>query len=178
MALKKMMIITLTCLMLAAALTGCGCQAKKAEPTETAAETKMAVEETEQNRETETGPAETSEAAVTTEPTETVKPAETVKPTQATEPGGTTEPTEDNSWIEEVPKDTRPPIEITLPDETQPYTSYEQYMDMSGEEQEAFFDSFENEKDFFDWFNAAKAEYEKAHPPVIIDGSTNIEIKP
>lgn len=166
MALKKITMITLTCLMLAAALTGCGCQAKQAEPSEAepVMATEPAAEETEQNTEAASEPVEVTEAVPTTEPTETTQPA--------------TKPTEDDSWLEEVPEDTRPPIDVTIPDETQPYTDYEQYMNMSGEEQEEFFNSFENEKDFFDWFNAAKAEYEKAHPPVIIDGSTNIEIKP
>ena len=172
MKLKKIITAATACLMLAAALTGCGCQAEKTEPTETEAVTETKVEETAEHTEAASEPVETAEAAETTGEAA----AEATKPT--TKPTAEPETTEDDFWLEETPVDTRPPIEVTLPDETQPYTDYEQYMDMTGEEQEAFFDSFENEEAFFDWFNAAKAEYEKAHPPVIIDGSTNIEIKP
>lgn len=38
--------------------------------------------------------------------------------------------------------------------------TYEEYIAMSGKEQEQYFFQFEDVSDFFDWFNSAKAEYE------------------
>jgi len=42
--------------------------------------------------------------------------------------------------------------------------SYEEYWAMSGTEQQAYFESFPNVEDFFNWYNEAKAAYEASHP--------------
>ena len=55
-------------------------------------------------------------------------------------------------------------------------TEYEQYMDMTGAEQQKIFESFENPRDFFEWYNNAKAEYDSKNESIIIDGgSINLE---
>ena len=50
--------------------------------------------------------------------------------------------------------------------------TYEDFINMSGAEQEALHDSFGSAKDFFDWRNALKKEYdeEQAKDQIIIDG--------
>ncbi len=45
-------------------------------------------------------------------------------------------------------------------------TGYEQYIAMSGEEQEAFYNTFDSTAAFFQWLNAAQAEYEALHPSI------------
>lgn len=66
--------------------------------------------------------------------------------------------------------------EATIPGATEeteatavPLTDYEWYHSLSGEEQEAYMDSFESVAAFFDWYNAAKAEYDALHPEIEID---------
>ena len=54
--------------------------------------------------------------------------------------------------------------------------TYEQYEAMSGEEQEAFFNTFSNPADFFAWYAQAKAEYEAQNPSIEIGGNGNIDI--
>ena len=168
MAFRKVMTTIFACVLLTGSLAGCGCQAKP-QPTagsEPVPETEISLQET-------TSPAETAAPEETAAST-----SAPVVPTEAAPEAATEASDEDDFWLGEAPEDTRPPIEVTVPDGTQPYTDYEQYMDMSEEEQMKFYDSFESDQAFFDWLNQAKAEYEKAHPPVIIDGSTNIELKP
>ena len=46
---------------------------------------------------------------------------------------------------------------------------YQAYKEMSGEAQRIFYESFASPADYFAWFNSAKAAYEEAHPPIIID---------
>lgn len=54
-------------------------------------------------------------------------------------------------------------------------TEYERYYNMSGDEQKAFIESFGSIEAFFEWHNAAKAEYEKLHPDIEIeDGSVDL----
>lgn len=46
--------------------------------------------------------------------------------------------------------------------------TYEEYMAMSGKDQEAYMKSFESIAAFFDWFNAVKDKYEKENPSIEI----------
>jgi hypothetical protein len=39
--------------------------------------------------------------------------------------------------------------------------TFEEYNNLSAEEQEEYFNSFENVEDFFAWYNKAKQEYEE-----------------
>ena len=54
--------------------------------------------------------------------------------------------------------------------------TYEKYINMSGAEQQAFYASFADPMDFFDWHAAAKEEYEKNKGDIIIDGDTEIDL--
>ena len=42
--------------------------------------------------------------------------------------------------------------------------SYEEYMAMSGTEQQAYYEQFPDVETFFEWYHEAKAEYDAAHP--------------
>lgn len=86
---------------------------------------------------------------------------DTTPTSEATEPKEETEPT-----VGEEEKPTEAPVV--------PTTEYEKYNAMSGEEQEAFIDSFESIQAFMDWYNAAKAEYDALHPGIDI-GDGNID---
>lgn len=116
------------------------------------------------------------------EPTDGTESTEApVDPTEATEPE--TEPTEETAPSEEV---TEPTEETTPSEETVPptegdnqgnatTTSYEAYLNMSGDQQLAFMQSFDSMEAFFAWLNAAKAEYEAQNPGVDV-GDGNIDL--
>ncbi len=54
-------------------------------------------------------------------------------------------------------------------------TEYEKYLAMSGEEQQAFFESFGDPAAFFKWLNAARDEYNALYPAVEIgNGEINL----
>ena len=93
----------------------------------------------------------------TTEPTEATDPTESTETPESTEPSESTTPAEgDNQGGSTV-------------------TAYENYMNMSGEEQLAFMQSFESMEAFFAWLNAAKAEYEAQNPGIDV-GDGNIDL--
>lgn len=54
--------------------------------------------------------------------------------------------------------------------------TYEEYLAMSPEEQESYYDSFPSYVEFFAWLNAAKEEYEQANknPTLGEDGSLDV----
>jgi len=54
--------------------------------------------------------------------------------------------------------------------------SYQDYLDMSAAEQQAFIMTFSDPADFFAWLNEGKAAYEAANPSIEIDGSGSIDI--
>lgn len=119
--------------------------------TEAQAETKAEEEddettEPEETESDETEPEETNPSE--TEPVET-KPEETTAP--VTEPETEPQPT------------------------AKPMTDYERYLNMSGDEQTAFIESFDSVEAFFAWLNNAKAEHEAANPDIPIgDGSIDL----
>lgn len=96
------------------------------------------------------------------DPTEELNPTESVKPTESTEP--------------EVPSQ---PTDITTP--TLPNgldirdITYEMYMNMSGEEQQAVIAQFGSIEDFMVWFNAVKAIYEAKHPNIEVGGNSTVD---
>lgn len=51
-------------------------------------------------------------------------------------------------------------------------TEYEKYMEMSGEEQQKIFESYENPQDFFDWYNSVKAEYDEKNQAIVVEGGS------
>lgn len=140
----------------------------------------------------------TEEAAEPSEPTEqTTQAAQETQGTQETievVPGAalndfeeadfeektpeTTEETKESTTQPTTQNDSTEPSETTVPttgkdseDESKPATDstdYETYNAMSGEQQKAFMETFESVEAFFDWYNAAKEEYDAQHPDVEI----------
>ena len=67
-------------------------------------------------------------------------------------------------------------VPSTTPDDSDEKTEYEKYIELSGEEQQKIFESYENPQDFFEWYNKAKAEYDEKNQAIIVDGgSINLE---
>ena len=54
--------------------------------------------------------------------------------------------------------------------------TFEQFQAMTGAEQRAYQESFENLEDFFVWLNAAKEAYEKENPSIEIGGSGEVDM--
>lgn len=116
-------------------------------------------------------------------PTEATNP-KTEDPKDVTTPSEeATEPTEETLPSEEV---TEPTEETTPSEETVPpteggnqgsagKTAYEDYINMTGEQQLAFMQSFDSMEAFFAWLNAAKAEYEAQNPGTDV-GDGNIDL--
>ena len=52
--------------------------------------------------------------------------------------------------------------------------TYEEYINMTADEQEAFIYSFEDMADFFLWHTAAKAKYDEEHKVPEIDGDIDL----
>lgn len=79
--------------------------------------------------------------------------------------------TENENKTEETPEVSETP---SVSDKEK--TEYEKYMEMSGEEQQKIFESYKKPEDFFAWYNAAKAEYDKQNQAVVVEGgSINLE---
>lgn len=157
-------------LLIAMLLSLCACKNKQVEA-DSATE---AVESTE---------AATVEATVATEPTETLADIDRDDVVRETEPevNKATIITEEDESTEETTEEEDPSeTEETAPLETVPVedigtvveekTEYEKLMEMSGEEQQAFMESFESLDAFFAWLEAAKAEYEAKNPGIEIGG--------
>ena len=145
---KKNLMIRLLTAMLAAAFvfTGCGGKTPATEPTAT---------------------------TETTGVTESVSVHETTEPTSETvilgmdEEAAATEETLDYENMPTVPAPEEPAV--------QGVTEYERYTAMNGEEQQAFVESFGSMEDFFEWYNAAKKEYEASKKDVEISGNEIID---
>ena len=54
--------------------------------------------------------------------------------------------------------------------------TYSEYLEMTKEEQDAFYASFEDPKEFFQWFDAVKAIYDEERKENDFDGSGVIDI--
>lgn len=54
--------------------------------------------------------------------------------------------------------------------------TYEEFMDLTAEEQQAYFETFVSIEDYFAWYNAAKQEYEENKDKVDIGGDGNVDI--
>ena len=117
----------------------------------------------------------TSTGAATGPQTSTQQPQpgqETAGPTEGTKP--TQKPTEP------VTPTTPSAPDPSVPETTEPAPTpggrltYEEYMALSAAEQTAYRESFESTKAFFDWYNAARAEYDAKDPPIDVDGSIDM----
>ena len=81
----------------------------------------------------------------------------------------------------EAESDSQPPAPVNRP-ESKPTvttgaepTEYEKFQSMSADEQLAYMNSFETIEKYFDWYNAAKAEYE-AQIPIIDVGDGPVDM--
>ncbi len=73
----------------------------------------------------------------------------------------------------QVEKEEMEPI-TEVPDDFKKCT-YEEYQAMTAETQKTFFEKFENVEAFFDWYNDAKAKYEKENAAIEIgNGEINL----
>ena len=105
------------------------------------------------------GETTSTEGSSTTAKDEPIKDCET---TSATAEETTSKPEE----MTTTPETTAPDDEVL---------TYEEYLGFTAEEQMAYFESFENPQDFFDWFNKAKSEYDAAHKGEDMgDGNINL----
>lgn len=73
------------------------------------------------------------------------------------------------------------PAKPTEPDATAPsgelvYVSYEEYNNMSPEEQMAYFNQFPSMEAFVQWHNEAKEEYDKEHGAIEIGGDGSVDL--
>lgn len=91
------------------------------------------------------------------DPTETTVAEESTATTEA----GTTEGKTDETTDATTPGTTAPE-ELT----------YEEFEALSPAEKRKYQESFGDIEAFFNWYDAAKAAYEKEHPPIIIGGGT------
>lgn len=88
--------------------------------------------------------------------------------TAASEETAATEaPAETKENEEDSPDDVQVPTKPTEPaGSDSKVTEYEWFNALPGEEQEAYMQSFESIAAFFEWYNAAKAEYDELHPSI------------
>jgi hypothetical protein len=124
----------------------------------------------------------------TDKPVDTEEGFETEPPVDPEEPKDTEKPSDtdcplDTEEIEGViPEETEP--EDTEPEDTEPEYSfdpskpltYEEYLALSAQAQEAYGRSFSNPLDFFTWLEQAKAEYDAKNPSIEVGGDGNIDI--
>lgn len=101
--------------------------------------------------------------------TEPVKPSEPVPPPETTVPPETTTPPETSLPTE--------PDQPSEPPERDPsdYT-YEEYNAMSAQERQAFTRRFESIAAFWDWYDAAKAQYDSTRETIEIGGGDGIDL--
>jgi type IV secretory pathway VirB10-like protein len=79
--------------------------------------------------------------------------------------------TQDSDEIEseEQGEDTLPETDSELSTVAPQHLLYEEYMELTAEEQILYFNSFSSVEDFFAWFNAAKEDYAIRNPGIDID---------
>ena len=90
-----------------------------------------------------------------------------------------TEKPDDKDDKDDKPKATPTVVPSPTPSatpEAEEKTEYEKYIELSGAEQQKIVESYTNPQDFFDWYNAAKKEYDDKNQAIIVDGgSINLE---
>lgn len=181
---KKIIVLIVLSLLLAAGIifivlnpAGDTTPTEHTAPTEEIVETAVPTE-TEAASETQPTDAPVTEAATQPEEMEPAatqapetKPSETepeeVKPTEPTEPKPTGPDDYDNTGSN-IGASTEP---VLTGD-----TEYEKYMNMSAEDQEAYFNSFSSPAEFFDWYNKAKQEYEDSRDVIEVGPDATIDL--
>ena len=125
-------------------------------------------DESEPAEEATPAPEATEAEAEVPEETKTAEEDKNTEETKATEETKIPEETED------ITSETQEPTENPA-DTVVNMTQYEWYHSLSGEQQMAYMETFDNMQAFFDWYNAAKEEHEKEKPGIDI-GSGNIDM--
>lgn len=132
------------------------------DPTDPIEETTEPIEETTEPTEEPTDPEEDPDEDPLEDPTDPDE--DPVEPTE--------EPTD--------PEDDDPPVETTQPTEPQTGSdepvvlTYEEYMALSPEEQQAYYESFPTLEEFIAWHNAALEEYEANNTVPVVTGPIDI----
>ena len=54
--------------------------------------------------------------------------------------------------------------------------NYESFQDMAPAQQQAYMESFDSIDAFFEWYNAAKEQYEKDHPSIEVGGNGSVDL--
>lgn len=104
--------------------------------------------------------------------TNSLTPSETIKPTES----ATQDNTQQTDSTEKETDSTEPSgdIDQETTEENKSGLTYEQWLGMSEDEQEVYTDSFATLKDFVNWFNAAKAEYDDKKEVEEMDGTIDL----
>lgn len=119
-----------------------------------------------------------SSSSKTTKPTQASKPSttattapkDTSEPTEAeqdpSQPSSATKPEDPSEPTSGQPEDPSEPseeetVDPSEPDESQSGVTYEEYMAMTGDQQQTYYTSFASADAFFAWFNEAKKEYDE-----------------
>ena len=137
-------------------------ESSEEETTEATVAEEESAEATDPTTETEvtTSTDPTTEAEATT-PTTPATGNDSTTPTNPGTTEETTQPAQPDSGAEETTTPTKP---------TPQKMAYEVYESMSAAQQRDYMMSFESIEKFFDWYNKVKAEYDKAHPDIEIEG--------
>ncbi len=169
--MKNKWIIGLMCMALLMSLTACS---KEPTPAD-----KDGGANTETQESTLQQGAESQEGGTTesTKPQESAKPSEGDDPTESPETAEKNpekEPAGGNQSTQGGEGESGGEPVTTIPEKLTDCT-YEEYHNMTPETQQKFFNSFENVEAFFQWYNAAKAEYEKENGAIQTDGEINLD---
>ena len=103
---------------------------------------------------------------------ETPNPSQSIKPSRSSLPSQSTNPSK------EIESDTKPAATTQnggMPDKL---LTYEEFLALSEDAQEAYFDEFADPLDYKAWLNAAKKEYEDNQTSVIITGPIDLGTLP
>lgn len=106
-----------------------------------------------------TAPVKRPEPAEPTEPVKTTPPAEATDPAQSTTSAQTTKPE-----VSTQPSGSDP----------EPLT-YEAYLALSVDEQEAYFDSFSDPREYTQWLKGAKKAWEEKQQSILVTGPVDME---
>ena len=143
------------------------------------------VPDDEPTEESVTAPEESAKPRPTVPPTEkpvarptaapTAKP--TATPTAAPTATPTAKPSSSGGGSSSSSKATpTPTVAPTQAPEDDGVVTYEEYNNMTVDEQKAHFESFEDMAAFFEWYNNAKAEHEVKNPAIEIGGDGTIDL--
>lgn len=171
---KKVVILIVLSLLLAAGIIFIVLNpVQDSEPTEPIAPTGEIVgtapSAAEGDTQTEPGTAETEETAARTEVSATEAKSEEAKPAE-TKPEETkpTGPDDYDNTGSNIGASTEP---VLTGD-----SEYEKYMNMSADEQQEYFNSFDDPADFFAWYNKVKQEYEDSRNVIEVGPDATVDL--